>query len=104
MTDLTLSSEQEGDRTVLVVAGEIDMQTAGLLRRHVTDLGVDAGTLVLDLEGVGFVDSSGLGALVGIKKQQEKGGGQLLIGRLSQPVARLFEITNMTHVFARTDA
>lgn len=104
MTDLTFASDVQDDRTVLSVAGEIDMQSAVSLRAHVDHLAVAGGTLVLDLAGVDFVDSSGLGALLGIKKQQDRSGGRLLLGAISTPVERIFQITKMLHVFERADA
>lgn len=102
MTGLTFSTDQIDDRTVLAVAGEIDTQTTDELRVAVDDLDVAHRTLVLDLHGVEFVDSSGLGALLGIKKQQERAGGRLLLTRLSPPVARIIEITRMDRVFEVT--
>ena len=102
MTGLTFSTDQIDDRTVLAVVGEIDTQTTDELRGAVDDLDVAHRTLVLDLHGVEFVDSSGLGALLGIKKQQERAGGRLLLTRLSPPVARIIEITRMDRVFEVT--
>jgi len=99
MTELAFTSDQQADATVLALTGEIDMQSAGVLRDRVDALEVSSGTLVLDLAGVGFVDSSGLGALLGIKKQQDGGGGRLLLTRLSPAVTRLIEITKMDRVF-----
>lgn len=101
MTELVFISDQQDDATVLSVSGEIDMQTATALRDRVVDLDVGRGTLVLDLAGVGFVDSSGLGALLGIKKQQEAAGGRLVLSRLSPAVTRLIEITKMDRVFTQ---
>jgi anti-anti-sigma factor len=103
MTGLGLVSDGQGDRTVLFVTGEIDMQTAPALRAKVDELDVAHRTLVLDLDGVGFVDSSGLGALLGVKKQQERAGGRLLLARVPPAVARIIEITKMDRVFERVE-
>lgn len=103
MTEPTFSSDDQGERTVLFVTGEIDMQTAPGLRAQVDDLDVAHRTLVLDLDGVGFVDSSGLGSLLGIKKQQDRAGGRLLLARVPAPVARIIEITKMDRVFDRIE-
>ena len=64
--DLDLDSRQVGDRTIVVVGGEIDVYTAPKLREKLIDL-VSAGNyhLVVDMEGVEFLDSTGLGVLVG---------------------------------------
>jgi anti-anti-sigma factor len=63
MTELMFTHDEVAGRTVLAVAGEIDTQTADELRGKVDELDVAHRTLVLDLHGVDFVDSSGLGAL-----------------------------------------
>jgi anti-anti-sigma factor len=104
MTGLTFSNDEVDGRAVLSVAGEIDTQTTDELRGMVDELDVAHRTLVLDLHGVDFVDSSGLGALLGIKKQQERGGGRLLLTRLSDSVARIIEITRLDRVFDVLDA
>ena len=103
MTALTFEEDGAGDGTVLSVSGEIDMQTVPELRSKVDDLDVAHRTLVLDLRGVEFVDSSGLGALLGIKKQQDRGGGRLVLSRLSAPVVRILQITRMDGVFTVAD-
>ena len=103
MTELTFTTEEQADRTVLTVTGEIDVQTSVELRTQVDDLDVSHGTLVLDLSAVGFVDSSGLGALLGIKKQQERAGGRLVLAGLSSPVRRIISITKMDRVFDLVD-
>jgi anti-anti-sigma factor len=99
MTGLTFTHDEVAGRTVLSVSGEIDTQTTDELRGRVDELDVSHRTLVLDLHGVDFVDSSGLGALLGIKKQQDRGGGSLLLTRMSDSVARIIEITKMDRVF-----
>jgi anti-anti-sigma factor len=103
MTGLTFRHDERDGVTVLAVAGEIDTQTTDELRAAVDDLDVSHLTLVLDLHGVDFVDSSGLGALLGIKKQQERAGGHLRLARLSESVTRIIEITKMDRVFEVAD-
>ena len=62
--ELSVTSRQEGDRTVIAVAGEIDVYTAPSLRERLNEL-VASGhyDLVVDMEGVEFLDSTGLGVL-----------------------------------------
>ena len=63
--DLDLNVHKDGDHSVLEVAGEIDVYTAPKLRERIIEL-VDEGQyhLVVDLEKVEFLDSTGLGVLV----------------------------------------
>jgi anti-anti-sigma factor len=104
MTELGFTSQEQAGRVVLSVTGEIDMQTAPALRAQVDELDVSHRTLVLDLDGVEFIDSSGLGALLGVKKQQDRAGGTLLLARVPAAVARIIEITKMDQVFDQLEA
>src|SRR5690348_18033287 len=69
--DLSVSSSEQGAVTIVHVAGEIDVYTAPLLR-EVLDKQVAAGRtdLVVDLEKVTFMDSTGLGVLVGRRSEE----------------------------------
>jgi anti-anti-sigma factor len=60
--------------------------------------------LVLDMERVTFIDSTGLRLLLRLKRRVEaRGLGSLLLGIVSPPVQRLLEITGLTEVFAYVD-
>ena len=63
--DLTLATREVDGRAIVAVGGEIDVYTAPKLRDCITDL-VGAGTydIIIDLEAVEFLDSTGLGVLV----------------------------------------
>ena len=63
--DLTLATREVDGRAIVAVGGEIDVYTAPKLRDCITEL-VGAGTydIVIDLEAVEFLDSTGLGVLV----------------------------------------
>ena len=103
MTGLIFHDDVVDGATVLAVTGEIDMQTVDELRAKVDDLDVAHQALVLDLHGVAFVDSSGLGGLLGIKKQQDRAGGTLRLTRVSPAVTRIITITKMDRVFGLSE-
>ena len=64
--DLSISSESRGAVTIVHVGGEIDVYTAPMLREHLDEhIARGRNNLVVDLEDVPFMDSTGLGVLVG---------------------------------------
>jgi anti-anti-sigma factor len=82
-----------------VVEGELDASTAALVTAAVSTEADSGGTLRLDLSGVTFIDSSGLGVLVDLSRQVSERGGSVQIDDPSSSVARLLEITKMTDLF-----
>jgi anti-sigma B factor antagonist len=99
--DLSLSTRTEGDRTIVSVGGEIDVYTAPKLREQLIDL-VAAGKyhLVVDMENVDFLDSTGLGVLVGGLKRVRAHDGSLELVCSQERILKIFRITGLTKVFA----
>jgi anti-anti-sigma factor len=80
----------------VVVRGEIDMETASQLERVLDDVvGKGALLVTLDLEGVDFLDSSGLRVILGASNKLSTQEGQLLIEGASSAVERVLEITGV---------
>jgi anti-sigma B factor antagonist len=98
--DLSLSTKTEGDHTVVTVGGEIDVYTAPKLREQLIDL-VSAGSyhLVVDMEKVDFLDSTGLGVLVGGLKRVRAHEGTLRLVCTEERILKIFRITGLTKVF-----
>jgi anti-sigma B factor antagonist len=101
IVDLSLETRQVDDRTVVTVGGEIDVYTAPKLRDKITEL-VNAGhhTLVVDLEKVEFLDSTGLGVLVGGLKRVRGHDGSLQLVCTQERLLKIFRITGLSKVFA----
>jgi anti-sigma B factor antagonist len=105
IVDLSLETRQVGDRTVVTVGGEIDVYTAPKLRDKITEL-VNAGhhTLLVDMEQVEFLDSTGLGVLVGgLKKVRAQSGSMELICSQDR-LLKIFRITGLAKVFTIHDS
>jgi anti-sigma B factor antagonist len=82
--------------TVVSVYGELDVATAPTLREQLINLVGDGSTrLVLDLEGVDFLDSTGLGVIVSALKRSRTQGGDLRLVCTQARIKRLFEITGL---------
>ncbi len=93
--------EAFGDAAVVVtVSGEVDAYSAPTLRldlrRVVEEDG--ANVLVIDLSAVTFLDSSGLGAIVGALRRLSERGGQLRIVEPRSSARRIFELTRLDTV------
>ncbi|MBA2740302.1 MAG: STAS domain-containing protein [Nocardioidaceae bacterium] len=99
--DLSLQTRNEGDWTVVAVGGEIDVYTAPKLREALVEL-VNEGRfqLVVDLEQVDFLDSTGLGVLVGGLKRVRANDGNLRVVCTQERLLKIFRITGLTKVFA----
>lgn len=77
------------------VRGELDMSNAPALTAALTQAGTGGGTVVADLSGVTFLDSSALGALVASARALAADGGRMEIGARSAVVERVLEITGL---------
>ena len=98
--DLSLSTRTEGDRTIVEVGGEIDVYTAPRLREQLVDLVADGKYhLVVDMERVDFLDSTGLGVLVGGLKRVRAHDGSLRLVCTQERILKVFRITELTKVF-----
>ena len=103
--DLTLATREEDGRAVVAVGGEIDVYTAPKLRDQITEL-VSQGTyhIVIDLEAVEFLDSTGLGVLVGGLKKVRANDGSLELVCSQERLLKIFRITGLAKVFVIHDS
>jgi anti-anti-sigma factor len=88
-------------RTQVVVAGELDDSTAGILRERLVQVTANlVGDLVLDIGLLTFVDSTGLALFVAQHKKLQSTGSNLIIVSPSPMARRLFEITGLSQILA----
>jgi anti-sigma B factor antagonist len=90
----------DADCAVLRVRGEIDLYTAPQLREHVIKL-LDDGArhLTADLREVDFLDSTGLGALVGSLKRLREQDGSLTLVTAADRILTIFRLTGLDRAF-----
>ena len=98
--DLKLGHYDKDGIEVIDVQGEIDIYTAPRLRELLIDL-VSKGNyqLVVNLDKVGFLDSTGLGVLVGGLRRVRAHDGSLDLVCTREPILKIFRITGLTEVF-----
>ena len=103
--DLTLATREVDGRAVVAVGGEIDVYTAPKLRDQITELvGAGSYNIVIDLEAVEFLDSTGLGVLVGGLKKVRAHDGSLELICSQERLLKIFRITGLAKVFVIHDS
>ena len=101
---LTLDVQSDPSATTVVVAGEIDVHTSRLLDDAMERLTHDgAPSVVLDMAGVGFIDSSGLRALLTAQRTFEGAGTKFALRNLGPAMLRLLEVTGLLNSFSISD-
>lgn len=104
-TDFSLTFGRERGAVVVGVFGELDCATAAILEQRMEDLLEAQGnlTVVIDLSGMTFVDSSGLSVLVTAFRHLRDRGGELLLRHPSASTRKVFEITGLSRVLPIDD-
>ena len=94
--ELTIAVRRTADEAVLSLAGEIDMLTAPRLTAVLTEVLVDAPTrVVLDMAGVTFCDSQGLGTLVVLSRKASHAQSLLVLTNVGDFLIRVLDITGL---------
>jgi len=98
--DLRIESNTVDGVAVLGLKGEVDVYTAPKLKSSLIDL-VDEGSydIVVDLSDVDFIDSSGLGVLVGGLKRVKSHEGSISLVCSQENILKIFRITGLNKVF-----
>jgi anti-sigma B factor antagonist len=99
--DPGLSISQHGPVPVLALAGEVDLATVPRLRDQLARFVSDhpGRPVVADLDAVSFIDSTGLGVLVGGRRRARSHGGELHLVVSNPRLVELFKITGLDAVF-----
>ncbi len=102
--DLRLRVRNTGAVTLVEIGGEIDLHSAPQLRAALSKTSeVPPSRVVIDLSEVTFIDSTGIGVLVGALKRAREGGGALHFCGVQSRVRRVFEITGLLRLLPLFD-
>ena len=101
MAELNIRERQSGDVTVLDMDGRITIGEGSVALCSATHRLLEEGKkkILLNLAGVGYIDSSGIGELVSSYTAINKEGGQLKLLSLTQKLRDLLTITKLLTVF-----
>ena len=102
---LSVSTTERDDVVIVTVAGEVDVYTAPQLRSALEErVAAGQNKIVVDLQGVAFIDSTGLGVLVGQLKALRKVEGSLRIVCSDERILRLLAITGLDQILPLHDS
>jgi anti-sigma B factor antagonist len=97
---LEIETLTHGERTVVVPRGDLDLSTQGTLRSALSNLLVAGQVhLVVDLNEVSFLDSTGLGTLIAARRQAHTLQGSFALVCGEGRLMRVFDATHLTKVF-----
>jgi anti-sigma B factor antagonist len=97
---MELMCEHVGDVTVVVLTGaQLDASTTVEFKNSIAPVLAEHSQIVFDLSYLGFVDSSGLGALLSCLRHVQAKGGDLKLCGIAKPVRALFELVRMHKIF-----
>jgi anti-sigma B factor antagonist len=100
VVDLGVVIGERDGWVVVAVSGEIDMATSPELRERLHGLLSEGrSNMVIDLDGVGFLDSTALGVLVGTMKRARAAGGDVRLVCTQPRVAKVLEMTRLDRAF-----
>lgn len=103
--DLLISVRTDGIVPIIDLSGEVDAYTSARFREAMVEL-IESGeaNLVISMIKVEYIDSSGLGALVGGLKRSTERGGRIVIVCDNPQIRKVFEITGLEKVFPLYDS
>lgn len=84
--------------TVIALSGRLDLLSAADVKQRLADSVAGGRRCVVDMNQISFVDSSGLGALIGGLKAARVQGGDLRIARVPQQARIILELTTLDRV------
>ncbi len=102
--DLDIAVRRNGKVTTIELSGEVDAYTSARFREVMVETIENGGAnLIVSMLGVEYIDSSGLGALVGGLKRASEHDGRIVIVCDQPQVRKVFEITGLEKVFTLFD-
>lgn len=100
---MLIKTKKEGNQCVAECFGELDHHTSEETKKKLDRLivGSDIKNLVLDLQGLSFMDSSGIGVILGRYKQLKQKGGSLSVKNVNRQIDKVFNISGLYTVIKK---
>jgi anti-sigma B factor antagonist len=100
MVSVELSTRARDGQVVVVLRGELDVGEAAKVAASLAVVAASGCTVIVDLEGLEFIDSSGLAALVRARQHARRAGSDVVLAGPQRQVLRMLAITRLIDVFA----
>jgi anti-sigma B factor antagonist len=91
------------NRAVAHLHGELDAYSVRCLRARLMPIAMTGRDIVIDLNGVDFVDTAGLVALIDLQREARRAGGSLRLTKPPRPLRRLLQLAGIKNVFTIVD-
>jgi anti-sigma B factor antagonist len=99
MSSVTMTTRECDGHVVVVLCGELDVVDAADIAAALAIVAASAAEIIVDLAGLGFIDSSGVAALARGRKLSRHAGGDLLLAAPRREVLRVLTLTRLIDVF-----
>jgi len=104
MLNFDVESRVAGDRAIVTVRGDLDLQVAARVVAEIEKVEEGApALLVIDLSGISFLDSSGMGVLAAAQARAVEAGRRIVVVRPPYSVRRAFELSGFDDVIEVVD-
>ena len=99
LPEFRVDIDRQGNDILVAVRGDVDVYTAPQLRERLYAVLTDgAARVVLDVSKMTFIDSTGLGVIVGTLKRLREQGGDLILAGPSRSALNVLEITGLSRI------
>ncbi len=96
---VAVSVSLDREPAIVSIQGELDLSNSDAVRSRLDDVALSSRQVILDLEGLEFIDSTGLSTIVRLGKQLKERGGQLALVVTKPSIRKLFSITALDKRF-----
>lgn len=97
--NIEVKSQKIEDIYLVEIEGEVDTYTSSKIKQEILKLVDESSFIIISMEKVKFIDSTGLGILIGILKKVKEKEGEMVIVSPNSYINQIFEITGLYKVF-----
>ncbi len=97
--NINVKTEKIDDITLIEIDGEVDTYTSSKIKQDILQVVEQTPKIIISMEKVKFIDSTGLGILIGVLKKVKEKEGEMIIVSPNSYINQIFEITGLFKVF-----